>query len=91
LLLRREAAEVANWIEVLGCGTIWPEGAIAVPQMAKYRCLSPQVKREPQHLVYSMQIRGGGPQTPDFRLRKTPEGLIDAGFNPFHNAFGHLH
>ena len=50
------------------------------PQMAKYRCLSPQVKREPQHLVYSMQIRGGGPQSPNFRLRKTPEGVIDAVF-----------
>jgi hypothetical protein len=77
------------------CGTAGLKGglpwAAVVPQMAKYRCLSPQVKREPQHLVYSMQIRGNGPQTPDFRLRKTPEGLIDAGFNPFHNAFGHLH
>ena len=37
--------------------------ALAEPQMAKYRCLSLQVKREPQHLVYSMQIPGGEPQS----------------------------
>ena len=71
----------------------WPEGRVAgglavVPQMAKYRCLSPQVKREPLHLVYSMQIRGGGPQSPVFRLRKTPEGVIDAVFGPFPQPSG---
>src|ERR1700760_3094439 len=37
------------------CGTGRPEGGLPrashEPQMAKYRCLSPQVKREPLHLV----------------------------------------
>ena len=56
--------------------------ACVVPQMAKYRCLSLQVKREPQHLVYSIQIRGGRPRSLDFGLRKTPEDWNDAGFRP---------
>jgi hypothetical protein len=57
---REQAAEVAIFATSFWCGTGWPEGylprASCKPQMAKYRCLSPQVKREPQHLVYSMRI-----------------------------------
>jgi hypothetical protein len=42
----------------------WFRGAVAgaeyrgksLPQMAKYRCLSSQVKQEPLHLVYAVQI-----------------------------------
>ena len=62
-----QAAEVASFCDEFLVRNGRPEERIAIgsaePQMAKYRCLSPQVKREPQHLVYSMQIPGGEPQS----------------------------
>ena len=78
-----QAAEVANYLVRNGR----PEERIAIglaePQMAKYRCLSPQVKREPQHLVYLMWIGCSSRQSLLFGLRKTLERRIGVVFRPF--------